>query len=441
MARPLIRTENIEVTYNLGKSNEFKALREVNIEIYQGEYIILFGTSGSGKSTLMYNILGSLPPSAGRLFVEDEDVYSYSSKEMVRYQQEIVGIMFQKFNLIPSLNVIDNVALPQVFASNSLEKRRNKAQMLLDRFGVGETSYKLPSNLSGGQQQRISVARSLVNDPKILLADEPVGNLDSKSAKQVMDTIEDINKNDNTTIILVTHDAKHLPYAHRIYYIGDGKVLRDVPNPEKKQIKKGGQKSIVSEIEKLARLNPYDPVISLRVKSLVNYLTQDLDFEQIDTLQNAVQQFIEGKVSEDAFYKVLKTKMQKGGVGLTPSVAKMMTDKVATVLDQSRDVARYRKNTGQQPDEYLYKYVRRVREHVLEEQKLDLSDSQKKLLDQLLETRLSGLIRRDRFEETLSSKRSTIGGVGLGKRQSRDLTRYIEKLIAQGVIIEFKASH
>src|SRR3990167_2093675 len=156
---------------------------------------------------------------------------------MVRYQQSTIGIVYQSFNLIPSLNVLDNVSLPQIFAGVDSVEREARSKILLKRFGIENIAHKLPANLSGGQMQRVAVARSLVNDPEILLADEPVGNLDSISAEHVMDSFEEINERDRKTVVLVTHDAKYLPYAHRVFYMRDGLLRRIVLNPEKQQIK------------------------------------------------------------------------------------------------------------------------------------------------------------------------------------------------------------
>src|SRR3989344_2944822 len=160
---------------------------------------------------------------------------------------------------------------------------------LLRRFGVAEQANKLPLNLSGGQQQRVAVARSLVGNPKILLADEPVGNLDSTSSDQVMGMLDDINKKEKKTVILITHDAKYLPYAHRVFYMSDGRCQRIVINPEKEQIFKTEKKSIITEIEKLARIHPYLSPEELRVKSVVNYLTQEFNFDQIERLEKGIR--------------------------------------------------------------------------------------------------------------------------------------------------------
>jgi putative ABC transport system ATP-binding protein len=163
MAKTSIRTDKMFITYNKGKSNEFKALQDVNVEIYPREYIILFGPSGCGKSTLLYTMLGGIPPSDGNMFVQNEDIYAYTPAELNRYQQTTIGIVYQQFNLISSLSVIDNVALPMLFLGIEPKARLARAAQLLRRFGVPErVENKLPVEMSGGQQQRVAVARALI---------------------------------------------------------------------------------------------------------------------------------------------------------------------------------------------------------------------------------------------------------------------------------------
>src|SRR6056297_1818163 len=334
MAKPLIICRDVDITYNKGKSNEFKALSGVNTDIYEGEYIILFGPSGCGKSTLMFAIQGSLPPGNGTMLIRGDDIYSYPEEERVYFQRYVMGIIFQQFNLIPSLTVLDNVALPMIFCDADKKKRERRAQSLLDRFGVGFVSHKIPAMLSGGQQQRVSVSRSMVNDPKILLADEPTGNLDSVSTQQVMDKIDEINTFDRRTIIMVSHNAAHLSYAHRVYYLKDGRLVREVINPQRKQIKpvKEGE-TIVTELEQLARLFPYDSIDTLRVKSLTNYLTQDYTFDQLVRLERAIKYYITGRIDKRNFVNSLTKKYENGGVEIDRSVAQSMADRAERIME------------------------------------------------------------------------------------------------------------
>src|SRR3954471_4272280 len=307
MAKIDIRTDKMVITYNKGKSNEFNALDNVNIEIYPREYIILFGPSGCGKSTLLYTMLGGIPPESGHMYVKGEDIYAYTPLEMNEYQQTTIGIVYQQFNLISSISVLDNVALPMLFLGKSIPERNARGSELLRRFGIPERlENKLPTFMSGGQQQRVAVARALVNDPEILLADEPVGNLDSISAEHVMESFRDINEKDRKTVILVTHDAKYLPYAHRVFYMRDGLMRRIVLNPEKTQVKRTRPgETIVTEIEQLARMYPYAEPVELKVKSVVNFVTQDIGFSQLQRLENAILFVLKGTMNDQMFAEFL----------------------------------------------------------------------------------------------------------------------------------------
>ena len=442
MQKPIIYSDNIEVTYNLGKDNEFKALKGVNVGIVAREYIILFGPSGCGKSTLLYSIFGVLKPSAGKIYVKGDSIYDYDPMEMVHFQRKTMGIMYQQFNLIASISVLDNVSLPLIFAGFSQSKREKKAMELLERFGIANVADKRPTLLSGGQQQRVSVARSLVNDPEILIADEPVGNLDSVSSKAVMDTLDQINQRDKKTIILVTHDAKHLPYAHRVYYMKDGFVDRVVANPEKPQVKKSiPGETIVTEIEQIQRIYPYDTPQMLRVKSVVNYLTQKISFDQILRLEKLAQDIIDGKMSEEIFCKVLKEDYDKGGVGINGEVSKEMAEKMVKILTQSRDVARYRKLKKKvKIGTTHHEFVQRIRDHIIEEGAAELTPFQMESLCVISSNRISGFIKKTDFKIQLGLPLEE-NGAGLDKITIHKLTRYLEKLIAQGVHASAKGAH
>ena len=433
--RAIITTKNVDVTYNHGKSNEFKALKDVTCEIASREYIIFFGPSGCGKSTLLYAIFGVLEPTAGEIIVKGDSIYKYEPMDLVMYQRKTMGIMYQSFNLIPSLTVLDNVQLPLIFAGLPTTVRERKAMELLDRFGISHVAHKRPGLLSGGQQQRVSVARSLVNDPEILIADEPVGNLDFVSAEAVMNTLEEINIQDKKTVLLVTHDAKYLPYAHRVFYLDYGKIDRIVPNPEKRQIiKVRPGETIVTEIEQLARIYPYDSPEQLRVKSLINFLTQNLSFDQIVRLEKMTQHVIEGVLSEEQFGAILTTDYEKGGCGIKPKQADEMTKKMFQVLSQSKDVVRFRRVTRDQNtiDLVRFELVKNLHSYMVEECNVEPDSQLLERLTKMVTSRVYGYISREEFHRQLRLSESE-GGGGFDIYLAADLSRYLEKLIAQGV--------
>lgn len=434
MIEPIIQAKNLRVVYNEGKSNEYQALRNESLEIYPNEYIILFGPSGCGKSTLLYSLLGILAPSSGELLIKKENPYKYNVKQMTHFQQSTIGIIFQSFNLIPSISVLDNVTLPMIFANIPKSQRDKRGMQLLKRFGVDAQAYKLPTNLSGGQSQRVAVARSLVNDPEILLADEPVGNLDSISAGQVMDTLQEINMKDKKTVILVTHDAKLLPYAHRVYYMKDGGVERDVANPEKKQIKQVDPgTAILSETEKLARLYPYDSPEELRVKSIVNFLTQDIGFDQVDRLDNFVKMFIAGRMTDRTFVDNLTRSMDDGGVELTRAKAELFATKINTLLKEAREIRTYRDNFRARvlsPEQDAR--IAGIRDDLAQECGISLSPEQQEALGNLVKFRIRGFIQQEDFRRRLVLPLDE-NGVGIDFDASRAVSQYLEKLLAQGI--------
>ena len=439
MAKPLIVCRDLDIIYNKGKSNEFKALSGASTDIYEGEYIILFGASGSGKSTLMYSIQGSLPPGNGTMLIGGEDIYALPIEDRVYFQRYVMGIIFQQFNLIPSLTVLDNVALPMIFANKDKATRNRRAQSLLDRFGVGHVSHKITPMLSGGQQQRVSVSRSMINDPSILLADEPTGNLDSVSTQQVMDKIDEINTFDRRTVIMVSHNAAHLSYAHRVYYLKDGVIIREVVNPQRKQIKpvKEGE-TIVTELEQLARLFPYDSIDTLRVKSLVNFLTQEYSFDQLERMERVVQFFINGKIDKRNFMKTLILPYNKGGVGIPEKDARKMVKTSASMLDQAGDIRRFRKNYDKTNVFFdQHKLSERLKEHLLLANRMSLSKKQNENLVEAIADRVVGVTDEGVLHQRLQ-KGITTGGLALSENESDDLVRYFEKLVAQGVDVSYK---
>jgi putative ABC transport system ATP-binding protein len=279
---PIIQTKDLSVIYDLGKSSETPALQGVNIEIYPEEYVIFFGPSGCGKSTLLYCLAGIEAPTQGEIWVKGQNLFELSSQELVDFHRSQIGMIFQAYYLIPSLSVLDNVILPQIFGGVMSQKREKKARQLLSRFEVLSQAHKLPSELSGGQQQRVAICRALINDPSIILADEPVGNLDSKSAQTVMGLLEKLNREDKKTVILVTHDPHYLHYAHRVFHMKDGRVIREVINPEKRILAPAKKRvRIPLELEALARTYPHLSQAQLKAKALAQYLVTSLDEPEI----------------------------------------------------------------------------------------------------------------------------------------------------------------
>jgi putative ABC transport system ATP-binding protein len=223
---PLIETRDLWKTYVMGEE-EIHALRGVSIQIERGEYVAIMGPSGSGKSTLM-NLIGCLDtPSKGSYLLNDKEVASMNDDELAQIRNEEIGFVFQTFNLLPRATALHNVELPLIYAGVSGAARKDKAKQALEKVDLMARASHRPNELSGGQRQRVAIARALVNDPSILLADEPTGNLDSKTGNEIMGVFDRLHESGNT-IVLVTHEADIAAYAHRVIHIRDGQVEKDV---------------------------------------------------------------------------------------------------------------------------------------------------------------------------------------------------------------------
>lgn len=218
----LIELDEVEKVYQMGEA-EVKALRGSKASIEEGEFVAIMGPSGSGKSTLM-NMVGALDvPTTGTVKVGDQDVSKLTESQLAVLRSEKIGFVFQQFNLIPSMTNLENVALPMLFRGIPRKDREQRASELLEKVGLGDRKDFRPTELSGGQRQRVSIARALANDPDIILADEPTGNLDTKTGENVMEMLKDLNR-EGKTVIMVTHDPTDAEYADRIIRIVDGKT-------------------------------------------------------------------------------------------------------------------------------------------------------------------------------------------------------------------------
>ena len=225
MAEVLIETQGLVKEYRLGP-HVVHALRGVSVRIRRGEFVAVMGPSGSGKSTFM-NLLGCLDtPTVGRYLLDGEDVSHLSRDALARVRNQKIGFVFQGFNLLPRVSALENVELPLLYNGTPLSERRPKARATLQAVGLADRGHHHPAQLSGGQQQRVAIARALVNNPLLILADEPTGNLDSRTSVEVMALFQELNRN-GITIVLVTHEGEIAQYAGRALSFRDGKVIQD----------------------------------------------------------------------------------------------------------------------------------------------------------------------------------------------------------------------
>ena len=223
-ANSMIQLDNIEKVYRTNRI-ETVALSNVNLDVRAGEFISIMGPSGSGKSTLL-NVIGLLDvPTGGRVNLNGKEIRSFSDRNLAHVRNEELGFVFQIFHLIGDLSVVDNVEIPLLYRRLSGSDRRRRALKALDRVGLSSRVYHFPSQLSGGQQQRVAIARAIVGNPTILLADEPTGNLDSQMGDEIMDILKDLNTQEKTTVVMVTHDSRQADKTERIVRLFDGRQV------------------------------------------------------------------------------------------------------------------------------------------------------------------------------------------------------------------------
>ena len=225
----IIKLEDVWKVYHMGEV-EVPALRGLNLEVYPGEFVAIMGPSGSGKSTAM-NMIGCLDvPTRGHIFLEGRDISRLHESDLAQIRGKTIGFIFQTFNLMPGLTALENVMLPMTFQGIPRHEREMRAEKLLNLVGLSDRINHKPTELSGGQQQRVAIARSLANDPEVILADEPTGNLDTKTGMEVMEMLSNLHREEKKVIIMVTHDQDISQYAERILHLRDGRIVSDEEN-------------------------------------------------------------------------------------------------------------------------------------------------------------------------------------------------------------------
>jgi putative ABC transport system ATP-binding protein len=424
---PVIKLENVNFFYDKGKPTEFQALKNINLEIYPGDFVGIFGPSGCGKSTLLYVIAGVEKPQEGKVMVLNQDLTKLPPEDLAFYRQIGISIIFQSFNLIPSIRNIDNVTLPMAFIGASAEKRRKRGMELLKRLGIADLANRYPHELSGGQQQRVAIARALSNDPPIILADEPIGNLDSTNAKIVLNLLKEINRKEKKTIVMVTHQAWTLTgTVNRIFYMKDGEIIKVEEKTSEiwQEIKKVGSSYYYQKLfPKLKRSEVY--------ARLLSYLfLRGHSREEIERFGDFVFQRLTRKIDRSTFKELLDRPFSQGGVGLWRQKAERISDYVEDVIKKRKELKKIYRQLERNPADPLFEEIIKIQNWLLEDYKFQLTPLQKERLREVISNRIRNIILPEHFVKVLDLPLEK-GGVGLKITTALKMSEKLENILAR----------
>lgn len=432
--KTIVELKNVSVKYDLGKSNETVAVKNVSLKIFEGEYIIFLGQSGCGKSTLLYTIAGLESATEGEVIVNGINVREMKGNGLIDFYRNTIGMVFQAFYLVPHLTVQDNIMLSKIFSGVSTNEREKKAKDLMDRFGITPFSSSKPSAISGGQQQRTAIARALMNDPEIILADEPVGNLDTKNANIVLELLASIHKNEKKTIIQVTHNPQDAHYADRVFYMKDGIIEKIVENTEKgKEAGKHNQLKVphveMSEIEKLSEVYPNLNKSRLQAKYMMRRLLLPYDIDTEIRIEEIIEKYIKKEINKDELLKLLDE--PSGGVGLYAQKAQRVTDSIQDLeneIIESENIRIAMSNKQISTEDYVKSEVEIIRRHLLDNYSGHLSIEQISRLESTIIDRINKKIDNNKLKEILDLPIKN-GGLGLNSKTAKRFAEEINMII------------
>jgi putative ABC transport system ATP-binding protein len=396
----IIKLNHIKTWYNHGKSNEVYALKDINIEVEAGDYAAFFGPSGCGKTTMLYAISGIDRVSEGEILIKNKNIANLSNQELAIFRQAGIGIIFQQFNLVPSLNVLQNVALPMAFVGINEKKAEIEAAKLLERLNLTEYAHRYPAELSGGQQQRVGIARALANNPPIIIADEPLGNLDSLNAKNVLAFLKELNEKDGRTIIMVTHEAWSLQDVRTVYHMKDGEVT----NIEKRtpKIEAASGKSAGESIEKLAAKEAESAALTeMTARILSNFLMRGHTSQDILRFEEVLKNRFTKKSDALKFHEQLELPYEKGGVGLWKKKAERISAYIEELIEKRSDLNAILWSLDKNPLLSIQDEVRQLRSWSTQEFVGEISPFKAETLDELISDRIRRNISPDQFLQGL----------------------------------------
>ncbi len=429
MSAPIIDVEGLNFYYDYKLPTETYALKDVNLQVNQGDYVVFFGPSGCGKTTLVYLIGGITTEKSGtgKIIVNNADVLQLSREELASFRQTGIGIIFQNFNLIPSLTVLDNVALPMTFVGVPQEKRREEARKILARLGMDIYAERYPMELSGGQQQRAGIARALANNPPIIIADEPLGNLDSENAEHVLKFLKELQEKDGRTVIMVTHEAWSVRDADKIIYMKDGGVVK---------VDTSGTVTNAEIIPLTAQLNrelyPDLSTDEIMVKSLSNLLLRGFSSDEVKRFEFFLDERLSGKIDAATFEAMLDRPYHQEGVGLWKQRALKISAITEDIIAERKKLIEVLHELEKEPEKSLTMEVSDLRTWALKGYNGHVDDTQRHRLDDLVSKRLRGGIPADDFRKALNLPRSK-DGVGFSLRTAQHISDRLESVLVSGL--------
>jgi putative ABC transport system ATP-binding protein len=424
MSEPIIKLDKVNFWYDKGKPNQYQALKDVSCEIYPGEYVAFFGSSGSGKTTLLYLVAGIEQSQEGKIVINGRDISTFTKQELAIYRQVGVGMVFQQFNLIPSLTVLQNVMLPMSFLGAGEDRSKKEAMDLLERVKIAHLANRYPDELSGGQQQRVGIVRALANNPPIIVADEPLGNLDSSNAETVLAFLKELNEKDGRTVIMVTHEAWSLRDAKKIFYIKDGLVTAE---------QAAGGKALSESLSKhvYGQLAPELSKNQLASQALANLFMRGYSGPELKRFEFFLGQRLDGKIDEDLFRSMLDRPWREGGLGLWRQKAGKVSAMIEDVIREERTVDDVYAQLEANPEAPLADDIEKLKGWLLGDYKGKISLLQQQQLTEIVAERLRGVITPEHFVSALNTPRSK-SGIGFSIRTAQKIAEKFELVLAQG---------
>ncbi len=428
----LVEIEKVNLTYNKKKDNAFQALFDINLKIKEGEFVVIFGPSGCGKSSLLNIIAGLEKPDGGKVFIEKKNIIEMENKKKVFFHRKKIGMVFQSYNLIATLSVLDNVALPQIFINQNKRQRGKKALDILNKFGIKEQAHKIPTELSGGQQQRIGIARAIINDPLLVLADEPIGNLDSESANNVMEILGNLNRKEGKTIILVSHNPENVCWGSHVIHMKDGRIIKEEITKtsedsgkvviEKNEVGRERESKFENILDKFKGLSEEQIsflIEPLKAEIMTDFLLVPYSEKQVELMKTGIRKRFSNKINQRELLKFFDEPLDDGGAGLDRRISERFCNRIENLLNISFSLANL---------ENINEKVIKVLNYLSQEVTFKIEEDNIQKIGELIKNRITDKITHDEFRMLLDDSKEK-GGIGLDKRTANKILREMDLIL------------